>query len=63
MKKGTWKKERAKGRKYCKSDAHKTPKAHSRKKIWVGAYATRHKLGKVRGHWRINPWYKKKRKT
>lgn len=55
--KGVWKKERAKGRKYTKSDAHKMPKPHKRKKFWVGAYTRGHK--RVRGYFKSNPYYKK----
>jgi len=55
--KGVWKKERATGRKYSKSDAHKAPAAGRRKKFWVGSYTRKRK--KVRGHFKGNPNYKK----
>ncbi len=54
---GIWKKERATGRKYSKSDVHKSPAAGTRKKYWVGAYIR--KGQKIAGHWRKNPNYKK----
>lgn len=58
MKKGAWKKERTTGRKYSKSDVHKRPKAHARKKFWVSEY--RRKDGKrVKGYFKRNPDYKK----
>ena len=55
--KGVWKKERATGRKYSKSDEHKSPKAGIRKKFWVGSY--QRKGRRVKGHFKSNPNYKK----
>ena len=55
--KGIWKKERTTGRKYSKSDVHKTPKTHSRKKFWVSAYIRNGK--RIKGYYKINPYYKK----
>lgn len=58
MKKGTWKKERAVGRKYSGGDEHKAPKAGNRKKYWVGRY---HRGAKtVSEGFRANPDYSKK---
>lgn len=57
MNKGTWKKERAVRRKFSGGDEHGAPKAHSRKKYWVGSY---HRKGKKVGEgFRKNPNYKK----
>ncbi|MBI3956935.1 MAG: hypothetical protein HY340_03000 [Candidatus Kerfeldbacteria bacterium] len=56
--KGTWKKERAVGRKYSKSDSHKAPKAHSRSKYWVGGYTRRGR--RVAGGFRRNAAFGKK---
>jgi len=55
--KGVWKKERAIGRKFSRSDAHKTPKSRTRKKYWVGSYHRGKK--QVKESWRTNPNYKK----
>ncbi|MFC1687615.1 hypothetical protein ACFL0L_03480 [Patescibacteria group bacterium] len=55
---GSWKKERATGRKYSKSDVHKTPKAHTRKKYWVGDYQKKDGTH-IKGHFQTNPFYKK----
>lgn len=52
---GVWKKERATGRKYSKSDEHKAPKAGTRKKYWVGDYRRGRKL--IKGSFRKNPNY------
>ena len=56
-KKGSWKKERAVGRKYSKSDAHDAPKTHSRSKYWVGSYTRNGR--KVAGGYRRNAGYRK----
>jgi len=58
MKKGSWKKERTSGRKYSKSDVHKRPKTHTRKKFWVSGY-TRKDGKRVKGYFKKNPDYKK----
>jgi hypothetical protein len=55
--KGVWKKERATGRKYSKSDAHKFPKAGTRKKFWIGSYTRKGK--RIKGYFKKNPNYKK----
>ena len=60
LKEGSWKKERTTGRKYSKSDAHKKPKPGSRKQVWVSGYTTKSGI-KVRGRYRKNPNYKRKR--
>jgi len=57
MKKGTWKKERATGRKYSHSDVHKRPKAHTRKKFWVSDYSKKDGT-EVGGYFKENPAYK-----
>ncbi len=53
---GSWKKERAKGRKYSGGDEHKAPPARSRKQFWVAAHTRRGGI-KVRGHMRKNAAY------
>ncbi len=53
---GSWKKERATGRKYSKSDSHPEPKAGTRQKYWVGDYTRRRK--RVKGSFRKNPYRK-----
>lgn len=58
--KGTWKKERAVGRKYSGGDTEAKPKPGARKKYWVGNYHRKKK--KVGESWRKNPDYKKPKK-
>jgi len=58
MKEGTWKKERAVGRKYSHSDEHKKPAAGARKKYWTGEYVKKGGI-KVKGHWSRNSGFKK----
>jgi hypothetical protein len=65
-----WKMERASVRrkgtsrprsnKFSKSDAGRRPKAHTRKKIWVGGYKRRDGI-KVKGYYRKNSGYKGRR--
>lgn len=50
---GTWKKERATGRKYSGSDGDKTPAPGERDKYWVSGY-TRANGKKIEGYWRVN---------
>jgi len=57
MKKGSWKKERTTGRKYCRSDVHGEPEAKTRKKIWVSAYTRKGK--KIKGYFRKNPYFRR----
>ncbi len=59
MKKGTWKKERAVGRKYSGGDQEAKPKPHARKKYWVGGY--HRKRTRVSESWRRNPNYRKRK--
>ncbi|MFH1171166.1 MAG: hypothetical protein V1778_01330 [bacterium] len=59
MKRGTWKKERATGRKFSKSDEHPVPAARTRSKYWVGDYKRGGK--KVKGSFRSNPGFHRKR--
>ncbi len=51
MHKGTWKKERARRRKFSGGDEHRTPKPRTRKGYWVGNYRRRNGT-LVRGHFR-----------
>jgi hypothetical protein len=53
-KQGSWKKERATGRKYSGGDADTRPAAGERDKYWVSGY-TRADGKKIAGYWRTNP--------
>ena len=47
---GSWRKERASGRKYSGGDSHPAPKPHKRQQFWVSAYTRRGR--NVRAHYR-----------